>query len=406
MGSNVRELSVFIDESGNTDIKKELYTCAAILIPTAEVEKDFEQIRNIAIKYNHEVIKSNEIRSTAIRSQMLRELCSLNFSYIALIVNKDALGGFPGLQFSKSFYKFLHKKFAAYIDAVTKSDMIHLFLDSYGTPDFQEDFERYFNDRIASLFQTATLDFVKDENNYGVQVADLIAGTLGKCYFYNRDSENADAWLKILDIRCAGHKIFPPKFGNEKELVSGITTEDHDIANCLTNNAYDFLEKNSNSDDEFVQRQCETLLLLLARREYSGNNYIYSDAIMTFLEEQGFEKISKQLFTSKVIGKLRDSRIIITGNPNGYRLALSKEDIESYVRHNDAIISPMIHRLELASELLKGAFREDILQNYDNLKEFVHVYRHNVTLIGTEIDDEESASEENIKDELNKMKGN
>ncbi len=52
----------------------------------------------------------------------------------------------------------------------------------------------------------------------------------------------------------------------------------------------------------------------------------------------------------------------------------------------------MVHRLELASELLKGATGVNILYGFDNLRSFVHAYRHNATLIGTEIDDEKVAS--------------
>ena len=67
----------------------------------------------------------------------------------------------------------------------------------------------------------------------------------------------------------------------------------------------------------------------------------------------------------------------------------SKDDIESYIRHNDAIISPMIYRLGLAAEFLNGAFRVNVLEDYYNLQKFVDVYRHNATLVGTEIDEEE-----------------
>ena len=388
MDDKERELSVFIDESGTTDINPELYICAAIMIPTTDVEKAFAHIQNTASHFGYKIIKSNWIRNATTRTQMLKELCSLEFSYLALIVNKGALDQYPGLQFSGSFYKYLHRKFASYLESTAQYSKLHFYIDSFGSKAFEDEFDKYFSDRISSLLPTVTWEIVQDESNFGVQAADLIAGTLGKCYFYNRDSENADTWVKILDPKCAGHKIFPPQSENEKEIVLGETIEDQDIADCLLKNAKDFLAKNMNSDDDFVQRQCETLQLLLVRREYSGDNFIFSGEIMGFLEAQGFSRISKQLFTSRVIGKLRDSQIIITGNPHGYRLALSKEDIKNYLRHNDAIISPMVHRLELATELLKGAFRTNILQDFNNLQEFVRVYRHNETMVGTEIDEQ------------------
>lgn len=388
MEHNTRELSVFIDESGTTKINKELYVCVALIVPTEEVESFLLQISDIAQKYTNGIIKSSKIRSAATRTQLLSEICKLRFSYIALIVNKSELEQYPGLQYPESFYKFLHKRFAVCIDLVTKCNKIHFEIDSYGSPTFEEQFEKYFHDRMSLLFPEVTLKITNDENSYGIQVADLIAGTLGRCYFYNRDSENADAWLKILDSKCAGHKLFPPQFKDSKELSLVLTEEDQRIANCLLENSYKFLSQNMTSDDNFVLRQCMTLRLLIAKANCADNSYIYSDEIMKYLEDYGFEKIRKQVFTSQVIGKLREARIIISGNVNGYRLALTKEDIESYIKHNDAIISPMIYRLSLATGLLQGAFQTDVLKDYDNLREFVRVYRHNVTLIGTEIDEE------------------
>ena len=388
MSGSYREMSVFIDESGNTKVNDELYVCAAFMIPTEEVSSVFSQIRDIMQRHSLKVIKSSKIRSANTRTQLLREICDLNFSYIAMIVNKSELNNYPGLRYAESFYKFLHKRFAVCIDSVTKCDELNFKIDSYGSKTFEEQFEKYFVKRMDPLFPQVTLDFVKDEENYGVQIADLIAGTLGRCYFHNRDSENADLWLKILVSHCAGHKVFPPRFNAEKEVFVGTTEKEQKIAKSLLKNAYRFLNENIDSEDDFIVRQCITLHLLISQAHCSENGYIFSDKIMEYLEEQNFEKISKQVFTSKVIGKLRDARIIIAGNVNGYRLALTEDDVESYIRHNDAIISPMINRLKLATELLNGAFGVNVLDNYDNLREFVHIYRHNATLVGTEIDEE------------------
>lgn len=389
MSNNYRKMSVFIDESGNTKVNDELYVCAAFMIPTEEVPSVFSQIRDIMQKHSLVVIKSNKIRSANTRTQLLREICCLNFSYIAMLVNKNELDHFPGLQYTEPFYKFLHRRFAVYIDSVTKCDELQLEIDSYGSETFEEQFKKYFAQRMSPMFPQVTINFVKDEDSYGVQIADLIAGTLGRCYQCNRDSDNAETWLNILSPRCAGHKVFPPRFDNEKEVFIGTTEEEQRITECLLENAYEFIAKNMASDDEFVQRQCMTLRLLIAKAHCSENNNLYSDEIMSYLIDHGFEKISKQVFTAKVIGKLREARIIIAGNANGYRLALSKDDIESYIRHNDAIISPMIYRLGLAAEFLNGAFRVNVLEDYYNLQKFVDVYRHNATLVGTEIDEEE-----------------
>ena len=63
MENGMRELSVFIDESGNTSINNELYICAAFMLRTSDVDSVLSQIQGIAQKYGHKTIKNSQIRS-------------------------------------------------------------------------------------------------------------------------------------------------------------------------------------------------------------------------------------------------------------------------------------------------------------------------------------------------------
>ncbi len=391
-----RELYVYIDESGTTAINDELYVCVAVLVPLEYKNIFMSSVEKIAKEKCNGIIKSSNIRNSKSRTQILTDLSILDFQYTALIVNKSKLKDYPGLKFSGSFYKFIHRKLATYLEGNAKYDKINFIIDQYGTAEFQKSFEDYFGSKINQLFSEATLEFDNDESNYGIQVSDFIAGTLGRCYFYNRGDEQAYVWREIIEKKCVGHKCFPHTYISGENLVLYSTEEEEKIAKRLIQNAHEFLANNCDSDDKFVERQCEVLNTLLVMREYSDEKYVYSEKLMDILEKQGFESITKQVFTSQVIGKLRNAKIIISGSAKGYKLALYKDDIAEYVKHNDSVIDPMIKRLSLASELLKGSFGMDMLNGYANLQSFVKVFRHNDNMISTEIN-EEALFEENIE---------
>ena len=64
---------------------------------------------------------------------------------------------------------------------------------------------------------------------------------------------------------------------------------------------------------------------------------------------------------------MRDAGVIIAGDSNGYRLAMSVSDVQRYIRHNRSIVEPMLARLVKARSLLKmgTANQFDMLSSED-----------------------------------------
>lgn len=94
------------------------------------------------------------------------------------------------------------------------------------------------------------------------------------------------------------------------------------------------------------------------------------------LANSGYEKLTKQVFTANVIGKIRDAGIIIAGTSMGYKLALSAGDIRDYLAHNKNVIFPMFSRIRKAQETIKAATLNeyDILQADTLLSSVVDTY--------------------------------
>jgi hypothetical protein len=94
----------------------------------------------------------------------------------------------------------------------------------------------------------------------------------------------------------------------------------------------------------------------------------------------------KQLFTSDIIGKIRDAGIIIAGTNIGYKLALSVEDINDYLYHNKNVIFPMFARMKKARETIKVATSNeyDILETDNLLASLLETFSDRQIEIATE----------------------
>ena len=67
----------------------------------------------------------------------------------------------------------------------------------------------------------------------------------------------------------------------------------------------------------------------------------------------GFDRMSIQAFRTKIIAKLRDSEVIISSSPNGYKIPSSEEELEDFINHGIMIILPMLSRLKKCNDIIK-----------------------------------------------------
>jgi hypothetical protein len=78
---------------------------------------------------------------------------------------------------------------------------------------------------------------------------------------------------------------------------------------------------------------------------------------------------------SKVVGNLRDKGILVASGRSGYKIPTSANDLDSFVKHGNRIILPMLNRINVAREAIKLATMNelDLLERpeYADLKNII-----------------------------------
>ncbi len=397
-------LTAFVDECGTNELDSNkqgvshLFICVAIVV-------NYEAIRIIEIEMrsiSSELCGGAEVRSSKIgsnhhrRLQFINRIKNLPFGYYALVINKNRIKKESGLKYKTSFYKYINQMLYRRLDSCGMN--MRVVADEIGGRDFMESFESYIIRKSQeTLFTNFTSEhfvheFAGSKETPLIQLADLLAGTLSYCFDEGKKSEFSEVYRELLRSKEIEIQSWPveivPIPDKIPDTVRGLNDR---LRKTCSNRAAKFIQENENSDIIEKAMQAATLRYLFFARNFEKREHqaVYADILMEDLKEEGFEEISKQAFSLGIIGKLREAGIIIAGTNEGYRLALSVEDIQDYLNHDKNIIEPMINRLITARDVVRHdtANGYDILDNqqYTCLKEIVEAfsdYRINCSVIG------------------------
>lgn len=367
--------SIFVDEAGTTSIKStdgkdRLYISVAVVVNTSDIESITANLDEISNRLNHGAeFKSSKIgNNDERRISFLKEFRELPFRYYVLVVDKTKCPSDGGLAYRRSAYKFFANQLYTTIDNRLANVSVDLYVDNYGTQEFQHECEKYFNSK-CELFTRASIVYKDDKTSRLVQLADMIAGTLRQ-YFYEEASIELRASVRSL-LRD-GHEIvlkqFPFNhrfFKTPSAEVAGSNEFDSTIARINIDRAVALVNEYDDSDDEIKQMMGAVLKMLLASyAEGTGN--IFAERIQAELTQLCGKPISKQMMQSKVIGGLRFNGIIIAGDKKGYRLATTERDLRAYLAHDNSVIMPMLAKLNKARSILSENADMDPLERYSD----------------------------------------
>lgn len=59
------------------------------------------------------------------------------------------------------------------------------------------------------------------------------------------------------------------------------------------------------------------------------------------------------VFRAKIIAKLRDSGVIISSSPDGYKIPSSEKELNDFINRGITIILPMLSRLKKCNDIIK-----------------------------------------------------
>ncbi len=356
----------FTDESGafgwdldNPNVSTH-FIISAILVKKSnlfEVKTKVEEIRK-----RH--FQTGEMKSSLIgknhnrRKRILADLLPLDFTIFSVVVDKRPLKSSIGLQYKPSFYKFMnnivHKELRRAFKTLT------IVADEIGGSEYMKSFSKYVKEHedMPTLFWSeSNFFFEKSNNDVLVQLADIISGTLAFEYDEHKKPSEPLNYRKMLSKKFTRIELYPKTYETYNVKHSALADDyDEIVANICLKQAVDFINKHDKENDEEIRAQIIVLNHLLFRfMNHNLNSYISTRELRSQLDETELSGVSTQSFRTRIIGKLRDQGVIISGSSakKGYKIPAKESELLDFINHGTSIILPMLGRLKKCRDLIK-----------------------------------------------------
>jgi len=377
----MKRVVAFADEFGNNsfDFKNQgsHFIIASVIMNQDELSGIQQHLEIVRKKY----FQTGEIKSSKVKHNhkrrilILNELKSINFSVYAVVIDKRKLSG-EGFKFKQSFYKFLNG--ILYKELYRTFPQLELKVDEHGGNDFMRSFKKYVEkNHIRNLFTGSEFNIKKSHNDLGVQLADFIAGTLGYIFDENKKSEESANFAEILSTKLTSLNHFPKEYKleefNEEETFNEY---DDTIATLGLNRIFDYIDKTTGNSQDDRDRINFAKLLLLYHQSNHPKKYTTSNEFIKHLNVNRDKDLSKEQFSSKIIGHLRDKGVLIASSRDGYKIPTSAMDMKKFIKHGKSIIFPLLRRIEECRDaiLLATINEYDILdeKEFEQLKQLIN----------------------------------
>lgn len=359
------EIFAFADEYGNNSFDFETqgthFIVSAVItngITKNQLETEIEEVRR-------RFFQTGEIKSKKVandhnrRTKILQEIVKSDFHAYSVVVDKRKLTT-EGFKYKRSFYKFLNG--LVYRELYKSYPELQMTVDEHGGNDFMRGFKKYVENRHIPkypLFSGSGFYFTQSPKNVLVQLADFVAGTLGRCYDETKKSSESEIFLEILRPKMINIKFFPT---DNESLIYYPDEEELDfnssIAELAVNLAQNFIEeKKRNLLPEEIDQINFIKLLLLYFKAYDYRKYVPTHEILRHLSVDRKDLMKEHYFRTKIIAEIRDKGVIVasksTGDKKGYKLPANPEDLYHFVNHGNNIIIPMLARIKRCRDQIK-----------------------------------------------------
>jgi hypothetical protein len=228
-------------------------------------------------------------------------------------------------------------------------------------------FRTYIDTKLQrTLFQTRTFNFVPSKDDPLVQLADLFAGTLARCFDPGKLSPRSVDLLKLLAEYSMAIETWPPRIlpiSQRRGILPPHDEFDELVRHHCMRSVATFLEENAATD--INRGAVETLQYILFHTNSLESEFVHGGQIRDHLRERGIPLDEREF--SGVIGRLRDQDVIIASGPHGYRIPTRVADLGPFLEHTSGVVVPMLGRLKRARDSLRGSSlgRLDILAHED-----------------------------------------
>ena len=380
----MKKVIAFADEFGNNSFEFNTqgshFIIASVIMNQDELDEIQIQLEEIRKKF----FQTGEIKSSKVKNNhnrrilILRELKKVNFSVYAVVIDKRKLYG-EGFKYKQSFYKYLNG--ILYKELYRTFPQLELKVDEHGGNDFMRSFKKYVEkNHIRNLFAGSDFQIQKSHNDLGVQLADFMAGTLGYIFDELKKSYKSSEFADLINEKLISLNQFPKAYKIEKFNEKDTFNEyDETISTLSLNRVFDFIDKATGNTQDNRDRINFLKLLLLYHQSNHPRKYTTSNEFVKHLSVNRQKQLSKEQFSSKVIGYLRDKGVLIASSRDGYKIPTSATDMKKFINHGNSIVLPVLRRIEeCRSAILLATTNEyDILDDpaYGQLRELIENVR-------------------------------
>ncbi|MEM7311314.1 MAG: DUF3800 domain-containing protein [Planctomycetota bacterium] len=362
----------FVDEAGNKDIDvpKEgatvFYVVAAVIIDEADLD-DF----NVAA----EVLASNHFRGGPIKSakiggrydrreRVLESLADVPGTFYALVVDKRRIDKTSGLQYPRSFYKWIQRLLEG--ELFRSYPELRLIVDRQGDEEFQKTFVAYMKRHYpGELFAHNAVEFRKSSDCRGVQIADLIAGSLAKAVEGKEETGETPQFFERIRERLVYYGPWPRQefpYHLSREGDGADRRFDSRLIEFATRRSQAFLEEHGRSTDPDRRAQVVCLKqLLYQHRNVDPRAYVFGRSLVRHIERHLPDHIgSEQALMARVVAPLRDAGVLVVASAKGYKIPVCTGDLVAHVDNTCKKIRPMLNRMRQFRNAVRLATDNDV----------------------------------------------
>lgn len=361
----MKRVIAYADEFGTNSFNFEEQTShfivASVIMNIDELDFINENLERIRVKFFQKgEMKSQKVKANHQRRKLLlSELNNINYSIYAVIVDKRLLLG-DGFKYKQSFYKYLNG--ILYKELYKTFPELELIVDEHGENDFMINFKKYVEkNHIRTLFSGSNFNIKKSNNELGIQLADIIAGTLGYIYDETKKGEHSEYFQRLLSNKITSINIFPRKYELTNFEDDKYSTSEYDIviANLSLRRIFDYID--ITRGDTLQNRDSINFLKVLVRYHEANHprKYTTANEFIRHLNVNRDNQMGKEHFVN-LIGHLRDKGLLIASSRGGYKIPTNLLEIKQYIRHGNSIIIPLIRRIEECRKALKLATKNEL----------------------------------------------
>lgn len=355
----MEKVYVYVDEFGTHSLNESdpqhitHFIYCSVVIKESNLNKAYEVRQFISDNFlNGHVIKSGSkaLRDKNIerRISILKHLVSeLDFVVYCLVVDKKELEG-EGFKYKEVFYKFFQKTFFGQLKNNFEEFVIHA--DNIISPAYASEMKAYLKNKLGnSLFDNYSMSDDKDEPL--IQLADFVAGTLGRIFSNSNRHEKWNILFDIIKEKLSTPLFYP--YNNREYVVYDVTKVDfeldNEILNIVNKDAQNYID---NSEDPVKVVIIEYLLYI---QKVSPAKLVQTYELINLLKnELGIEISVEQLRLHIRDVRYRGVMIVSALGKSGYKLACNKADILQYFSHYMKYVLPMLQKVGIANDIFKG----------------------------------------------------